>query len=111
MTVRRKLLVATATVGVVGALIAGANADDAKDPSTPAPVATYGGSSGGSYGDAQLHQDYNMTQYMGNPNADGPMFSGQTTDPQLQHSQNPGFVRELEQHQADMDRMLGKGAP
>ena len=35
MTIRRKLLVATATVGVVGALIAGANADDGNDRSTP----------------------------------------------------------------------------
>lgn len=59
----------------------------------------------------QLHQDYNMTQYMSDPNASGPMFTGPMTDPQLQHSSNPAFVRELEQHQADIDRMLARGTP
>lgn len=59
----------------------------------------------------QLHQDYNMTQYMSGPTASGPMFTGQITDPQLEHSSDPAFVRELEQHQADMDRMLARGTP
>jgi len=39
------------------------------------------------------------------------MFSGQTPDPQLEHSQDPCFVGQLETHQADMDRMLGKCQP
>jgi hypothetical protein len=39
------------------------------------------------------------------------MFSGQMTDPQLRHSSNPAFVRELEQHQADIDRMLARSTP
>ena len=111
MTMRRKILVTTAGLGLIGALIAGANADDATSPASNAPTANYSRSSGGSSSDGQLHQDYNMTQYMGNPNAHGPMFNGQTVDPQLQHSQSPGFARDLEEHQADMDRMLGTRQP
>ena len=59
----------------------------------------------------QLHQDYNMTQYMSGPNASGSMSTGQVTDPQLQHSSDPAFVRELEEHQRDIDRMLARGEP
>jgi hypothetical protein len=59
----------------------------------------------------QLHQDYNMTQYMSDSNASGPMFTGQLTDAQLEHSSDPAFVRELEQHQRDIDRMLARGEP
>lgn len=61
--------------------------------------------------DDQLHQDYNMTQYMSGPTASGPMFTGQLTDAQLEHSSDPAFVRELEQHQRDIDRMLARGEP
>ena len=61
--------------------------------------------------DAQLHQDYNMTQYMSLPNATGPMFTGGAPDPQLEHSTDPAFVRRLEAHQREVDRMLGKYAP
>lgn len=49
-----------------------------------------------------------MTQRMAAPNAAGPMFTGQVQDDQLTHSRNPGFIRELEEHQADIDRMLAR---
>lgn len=55
-----------------------------------------------------LQQDSLMTQRMSAPNAAGPMFTGQVQDDQLTHSQDPAFVRELEQHQADVDRMLAR---
>lgn len=55
-----------------------------------------------------LQQDALMTQRMAAPNAAGPMFTGQVQDDQLLHSQNPGFVRALEEHQADIDRMLAR---
>lgn len=111
MTLRRKVLVAATALGFAfaGAVVAGVSSNDTDRPATPTFTPT--GSSGGSYSESQLHQDYNMTRYMGNPDAAGPMFSGQLVDPQLQHSQSPAFVRELEEHQADMDRMLGKGQP
>ncbi|MFP5487039.1 MAG: hypothetical protein ACLGHQ_01865 [Acidimicrobiia bacterium] len=55
-----------------------------------------------------LEQDALMTQRMAAPNAAGPMFTGQVQDDQLVHSQNPGFVRALEEHQANIDRMLAR---
>lgn len=55
-----------------------------------------------------LQQDALMTQRMSAPNAAGPMFTSQVQDDQLTHSQNPGFVRALEDHQADIDRMLAR---
>lgn len=55
-----------------------------------------------------LQRDAEMTQRMSAPTASGPMFSGQIRDEQLDHSQSPGFVKALEQHQADIDRMLAR---
>ena len=59
----------------------------------------------------QLQADYDMTRYMANPDATGPMFTYGATDPQLQHASDPAFVRALEDHTAVMDRMLGRGRP
>lgn len=55
-----------------------------------------------------LQRDALMTQRMAAPNAAGPMFTGQVQDDQLTHSQNPGFIRALEEHQAEIDRMLAR---
>lgn len=55
-----------------------------------------------------LQRDAEMTQRMSAPTASGPMLSGQIRDEQLDHSQSPGFVKALEQHQADIDRMLAR---
>ena len=80
-------------------------------PSAPArPVATARALQQSSSVDGHdtLQQDALMTQRMAAPNAAGPMFTGQVQDDQLVHSQNPGFVRALEEHQADIDRMLAR---
>ena len=68
------------------------------------------GASAGSPGISHelLQQDAEMTQRMSTPAADGPMQGGQVRDTQLDHSQNPGFVRALEEHQAGVDRMLAR---
>lgn len=55
-----------------------------------------------------LQRDADMTQRMSAPSASGPMFNGQIRDAQLDHSQSPAFIKALEQHQADIDRMLAR---
>lgn len=65
-------------------------------------------SEGSTYSHELLQQDAAMTQQMSTPTADGPMQRGEVRDAQLDHSQNPAFVRALEQHQADIDRMLAR---
>ena len=57
--------------------------------------------------DEQLDADLNMTRFMSRP--DGPwtaMATGQQPDGQLARAHDPGYVRQLEQRQADIDRML-----
>ena len=81
----------------------------ASEPDTrPAPASS---TSGGGYSHELLQRDAEMTQRMSSPTADGPMQRGQMRDEQLDHSQDPGFVRALEQHQADIDRMLARPTP
>ena len=99
----------------VGALLVGMAGEDTYPDqpnrpvaAVPAPDVPSAVANRGPQGD-QLHQDYDMTQYMSGPGARGPMFTGQTTDPQLRHSRDPAFVQRLEQHQQDMDRMLARG--
>ena len=61
-----------------------------------------------SYADhATLQRDADMTQRMSTPNATGPMQNGQIIDALLTHSSNPLFVLQLEQHQRDINQMLG----
>ena len=79
-----------------------------KPDQRPAPATS---SSGGGYSHELLQRDADMTQRMSAPNSDGPMQRGQVRDAQLDHSQNPAFVRALEQHQADIDRMLARPTP
>ncbi|MGQ0831612.1 MAG: hypothetical protein ACT4OV_08030 [Microthrixaceae bacterium] len=55
-----------------------------------------------------LQRDVDMTQRMSAPSASGPMFTGQIRDPQLDHSQNPAFIKALEEHQAEIDQMLAR---
>lgn len=73
--------------------------------------ATPGRSSGAAvYSHNELQRAANMTQQMSTPNAntDSPYHTG---DEQLQRSSNSGYVRAVEQHQADIDRMLARGTP
>jgi hypothetical protein len=73
------------------------------------PTRTGPNSASGAYSHEVLQRDAEMTQRMSTPNADGPMQRGTVRDAQLEHSQeDPAFVGALEQHQADIDRMLGR---
>lgn len=56
-----------------------------------------------SYSHEVLQQDALMTQQMSTPNA--PVHNN---DAQLHRSQDPGYVRSLERHQEDIDRMLAR---
>jgi hypothetical protein len=49
-----------------------------------------------------------MTQAMSTPNASGPMQNGLVPNGMLHRSQDPAYLRALEQHQADIDRMLAR---
>ena len=98
----KKLLIAATLI--FGAMIgAGLTSDPASTPSRPAIA-----SDSSTYSHELLQRDANMTQRMSTPTADGPMQSGVVRDTQLDHSQDPAFVRALEQHQADIDRMLAR---
>lgn len=57
-----------------------------------------------------LQNDVEMTQRMSTPNADTGS-QAHRGDGQLERSQSPGYVRALEQHQAQIDRMLARGTP
>lgn len=39
------------------------------------------------------------------------MFDGSVIDDQLRRSQDPAYVKSLEAHQREIDRMLGRAAP
>jgi hypothetical protein len=57
-----------------------------------------------------LQRDAEMTQQMSVSGAPGVMEQGRTPhDDQLVHSSQSGFTADLEQHQADIDRMLARG--
>lgn len=57
-----------------------------------------------------LQNDADMTQRMSTPNADTGS-SAHRGDDQLARSQNQGYLRALEQHQAQIDQMLARGTP
>lgn len=94
------LLAAIVTVGALGA-------PDASTPATPRPATV----SAGPASQATLQQDAFMTQQMSVAGADGPMQDYAMADSQLRHSQNPAFVRQLEQYRAQIDRMLARPTP
>jgi hypothetical protein len=72
------------------------------------PTRTTTSSGGSTYSHELLQRDAAMTQRMSTPTADGPMQRGAIRDTQLDHSQSPAFVQALEQHQAEIDRMLAR---
>ena len=55
-----------------------------------------------------LQQDSVMIEQMSTPNASGPMQDGRIQEPMLQRSLDAGYVRALEQHHAELDRMLAR---
>lgn len=98
----RKLLIAATLL--VGAIVAAGAASAPADPSRKGAATSVRST----YSHDLLQQDANMTQQMSTPTADGPMQRGGLRDDQLDHSQDPAFVRALEQHQAEVDRMLAR---
>ena len=56
-----------------------------------------------------LQLDANMTQQMSTPNAS--LGQNHLRDEQLRRSQDRNYVRLLESHQADIDRMLARVGP
>jgi len=98
---RRLLIAVTLFFGSVVGLGLASEPDGA-----PPRAATGSGDSG--YSHELLQRDSDMTQRMSTPQADGAMQRGLVRDAQLDHSQDPGFVGALEQHQADIDRMLAR---
>ena len=99
---KRLLFVAVAFFGSVITLGALTTPDDAPDPARPAAVA--------GIPHDQLQADADMTQQMSAPNANTGS-QAHRNDGQLDRSQSPGYVAALEQHQADIDRMLARGTP
>lgn len=63
----------------------------------------------GAYDHETLQVDAQMTQDMSRPDANTDA-QYHRRDEQLGHSSNPGFVRDLEAHQAEIDRMLARPA-
>lgn len=98
---RRLLIAVTLFFGSVVGLGLASEPDAA-----PPRAATSSGNAG--YPHELLQRDADMTQRMSTPRADGPMQRGLVRDVQLDHSRKPGFVGALEQHQADIDRMLAR---
>ena len=101
---KRLLIVAVVLVGsmVTVGLVSGPG-DTTSGPSTrPAE--------GPGYSHNELQRAADMTQQMSTPNAntDSQYHAG---DEQLERSQSTGYVQAVEQHQADIDRMLGRGTP
>lgn len=78
--------------------------DDRPDRAPTSPGTTYG------YTHEELQLDTNMTQQMSTANAETGSQSHRR-DAQLAQSQDPNYVRALEQHQAEIDRMLARRNP
>jgi hypothetical protein len=63
-----------------------------------------------SYSHVSLQPDADMTQQMSAPNADTGR-PNHTNDPQLTRAADAAYLRSLEQHQSDIDRMLARPVP
>lgn len=97
-TTRRLALVGALFFGSVFALAA-TEPDGGADGRPPAPSSAYDHET--------LQADARMTQGMSRPDANtGAQYHRR--DEQLVHSNSPGFVRDFEAHQADIDRMLAR---
>lgn len=91
--------VIVATMVVVGV------SERGNDPSPSTPPAVVSG-----YSHEDLQPDADMTRQMSAPNANTESQS-HTADPQLERSKDPAYLRALEQHQRDEDRMLARPTP
>jgi hypothetical protein len=62
------------------------------------------------YSHDELQRAADMTEQMSAPGANTGS-QAHADDEQLQRSQDPGYAAALEQHQADLDRMLARETP
>jgi hypothetical protein len=102
MTKASRRLVMTAVVFFGGVLTTAAISESDGGPGAPSRPAY-----SGTYDHNQLQRDAGMTQNMSTPNANTDS-QYHRNDEQLTHSSDPAFVRDLEAHQADIDRMLAR---
>ena len=99
-SLRRLFITAVLFLGGVLTLAAVSEPDNGAGlPSAP--------SYSGAYDHDQLQRDAQMTQNMSTPNANTDS-QYHRNDVQLSHSRDPAFVRDLEAHQADINRMLAR---
>ena len=98
----RLLIIAVAFLGLVITVGVVSGPDDTTNGRSSGPAAVYSHN--------ELQRAANMTQQMSTPNAntDSQYHAG---DEQLQRSSSTGYVRAVEQHQADIDRRLARGTP
>ena len=99
-SLRRLIIAAVLLFG--GVLTLAAVSEPGGGAGTPSAPSYSGG-----YDHDQLQRDARMTQNMSTPNANTDS-QYHRNDEQLSHSSNPSFVRDLEAHQADIDRMLAR---
>lgn len=91
---------------IVVAMVVVGVSERANEPSPSTPPAVVSG-----YSHEALQPDADMTQQMSAPNANTDA-QFHTSDGQLDRSKNnPAYVRALEQHQRDADRMLARSTP
>jgi hypothetical protein len=98
-----KWLIGSMVVLFIGLGLTTTTTTTADRPDQPAPAPP------GAYSHDELQGDAEMTERMSIPSAS----TGQNhlRDPQLQRSQDAAYLRQLEQHQADVDRMLARPNP
>jgi hypothetical protein len=97
---RRLIITVVVFFGGVLTLAAATEPDGGTRPPSPPAYS-------GTYDHNQLQRDAQMTQNMSAPNANTDS-QYHRSDEQLSHSSDPAFVRDLEAHQADIDRMLAR---
>ena len=95
------LIVAVAFLGLVITVGVVSGPDDTTSGRSNVPAV---------YSHDELQRAANMTQQMSTPNANTDS-QYHANDGQLDRSQDAGYVAALEQHQADVDRMLAQGNP
>lgn len=99
-TVKKLLIVAA---GLFGLMVTVGVLDGPGDPTNRPPTAP-------GYSHEELQRAADMTQQMSTPVANtGSTYHAR--DEQLQRSSSAGYVRAVEQHQTDIDRMLARETP
>ena len=96
-------------IGLIGLVAVIALVGATSDSSGTVPANAPAGATARAYSDEVLSRASAMTQQMSTPTpSTGHEYHAHAGDEQLRLSSNAGFVRELEQYQADIDRMLAR---